>query len=110
MLQGATIHSGDFETALAGASRGDFVFADPPYIGTFSCYAGTFGLRDHRRLERVLASLDGAGVRWLVCNSEAPEVRQIWRKWELRQVYCRRNANSDGKGRGEVPELRISNY
>lgn len=110
LLQGTEILSGDFESAVKGAGEGDFIFADPPYIGTFSGYAGTFGLREHRRLERVLAALDGAGVRWLVCNSEAPEVRQIWRKWELRQVYCRRNGNSNGKGRGAVPELRISNY
>lgn len=110
LLQGTEILSGDFEAAVNGAGKGDFIFADPPYIGTFSGYAGVFGLREHRRLERVLASLDASGVRWLVCNSEAPEVRQIWRKWKLRQVYCRRNANSDGKGRGAVPELRISNY
>ena len=110
MLQGVAIHSGDFELALAGASQGDFVFADPPYIGTFSGYAGTFGLRDHRRLERVLASLDAVGVRWMVCNSESPEVRQIWRKWKLQQVLCRRSGNSNGEGRGPVPELRISNY
>lgn len=110
MLQGVTIHSGDFEHALAGASRNDFVFADPPYIGTFSGYAGTFGLRDHRRLERVLASLDSIGVRWMVCNSESPEVRQIWRKWKFRNVLCRRSGNSNGEGRGPIPELRISNY
>lgn len=110
LLQGAVILNVDFESAVKGAGKGDFIFADPPYIGTFSGYAGVFGLREHRRLERVLAFLDASGVRWLVCNSEAPEVRQIWRKWNLRQVYCRRNGNSDGKGRGTVPELRISNY
>jgi DNA adenine methylase len=110
LLQGARLDSGDFEASLKTATKGDFVFADPPYIGTFSGYSGVFGLREHRRLEKVLASLDYEGVRWLVCNSEAPEVRQIWRKWNLQTVQCRRNGNRDGAGRGNVPELRISNY
>lgn len=110
LLQGTVIHSGDFEAALQGAQRGDFVFADPPYLDTFSGYSGAFGLREHRRLEKVLASLDAVGVRWLVCNSETPVVRQIWRTWRFQQVLCRRNGNSNGEGRGNVPELRISNY
>ena len=110
LLQATKICCGDFEQALAGARSGDFVFADPPYLGTFSDYAGAFSLRDHRRLERVLAALNADGVRWMVCNSESPEVRQIWRRWNLRQVYCRRNGNSDGTNRGYVPELRITNY
>lgn len=110
LLQGTLILNGDFEAALQTAQRGDFVFADPPYLDTFSGYSGAFGLREHRRLEKVLASLDAVGVRWLVCNSETPVVRQIWRKWQFKQVLCRRNANSNGEGRGNVPELRISNY
>lgn len=110
LLRDVTIYSNDFELAIRSASRGDFIFADPPYLGTFSSYTGVFGIRDHRRMERILASLDSIGVRWMVCNSESPEVRQIWRKWRLQQVLCRRNGNSNGEGRGPVPELRISNY
>jgi hypothetical protein len=71
-------------------------------------YASRTGTR------RNLAALRAAGWRLLVSATGVHRHEgfcyMLGRKWNLRQVLCRRSGNSNGKGRGAVPELRISNY
>jgi DNA adenine methylase len=99
----------DFAAVINTAKEGDFVFADPPYMGVFSRYLRQgFGTVQHIRLARALQAATERGVAFLAANNDLPEVRNLYR-WghTMRTEECRR-VNSDGKGRGKVDCLLIA--
>jgi DNA adenine methylase len=120
--QGVTCTWRTFDTALADAGPGDFVYCDPPYeplsrTASFAHYtAGGFTMVDQRRLQQAVigAALRGACV--IVSNSSAPAIVQEYASAEARQaklsivrVAARRAINSRATSRGAVDELLISN-
>jgi len=121
--RGVSIVTGGFETALAGAGPGDFVYVDPPYApvsqtARFTAYtAGGFGADDQARLRDVVVDLARRGGRVLVSNSTAPEIHRLYvaharaRAAGLRAftVPARRAINSRGSARGPVMECLITN-
>jgi DNA adenine methylase len=71
-LKHTTVVVADFEHTIALAGPGDVVYADPPYVGTFSQYGeGGFGESDHVRLFHSLVSAAGRGAHVLLSNSQA---------------------------------------
>lgn len=109
------LHTG-FESIGERAESGDFVYFDPPYVpltktASFTSYqAKGFSLNDHEKLARTFASLDDSGVKVLLSNSDTPEVRTIFRDFNIETVYARRSINSKGSGRGVVAEVLVRNY
>ena len=104
----------DFEHAVRGATRGDFVYFDPPYIplsatSSFTSYtSGGFGDADQRRLRDLALRLKRAGVSVLLSNSSAPLVRELYRAdFEVDEVPATRRVNSDATKRGAIAELII---
>jgi hypothetical protein len=62
-MTGWTFEHADFRAALDDVNATDFVFADPPYGGTFAGYAaGGFSWRDHVVLAERLAQHAGPVV------------------------------------------------
>jgi DNA adenine methylase len=108
-----TILNGDFEDAVATAREGDFVYFDPPYVpvsetSDFASYtAKGFGMNDQQRLRDVFCRLHAKGVLAMISNSDAPELREMFKEFEIHEVDARRNINSKGDGRGPVKELII---
>lgn len=114
VLQGVTIISNDFEKTVASASKGDFVYFDPPYVpvsasSNFTTYTRTgFTVSDHERLRDVALRLKRRGVHVLLSNSAAPLVSTLYeRDFELIPVQARRRMNSVGARRGPVGEYII---
>lgn len=110
---------GDFETARANhvAWSNAFVYADPPYAPTsaasFHGYlAGGFRHDDHVRLRDFVLELGRDGARVMVSNADTPFVRDIYRQpgWRIRKVSNTRSVSRDGRARGKVQELLITNY
>lgn len=121
--RGVSIITGGFESALADAGAGDFVYVDPPYApvsatARFTAYtAGGFGPGDQARLRDVAVDLARRGASVLLSNSTAPEIQALYvdhgpaRAAGLRAftVPARRAINSRGTARGPVMEYLITN-
>lgn len=115
LLRRADLLCTDFEEALEGAQKGDFVYLDPPYdplseTANFTSYTrGSFSEADQRRLARVFQDLDARGCRVLLSNSDTPLIRDLYRGYRITEILAPRNINSDGSGRFRIPELAIRN-
>jgi len=113
-LQGIDLGCAGFEAVLEYARAGDFFYLDPPYLpvarGSFTAYAGEFGLMQHRRLADVFRALDRRGCYLMLSNSACPAVRELYRGYRVESVLARRAINSDARGRGAVQEFVIRNY
>lgn len=115
-LQGAFISTLDFEVALEGASANSFVYLDPPYApvsatSNFTSFSkGGFSDGEQARLRDCCLRLKARGVPFLLSNSDAEIVRDLYSGPEFRveTVYAKRSINSKGGRRGAVPELLIS--
>lgn len=112
------ISNDDFEDALEGASRGDFVYLDPPYdpLSDTSSFTGydliAFGREEQRRLKDVCDKLHRTGCKVLLSNSATPFIRKLYSdksKYTVIEVDANRNINSVGSGRGKISELLIFN-
>ena len=114
VLRGATIRHGDFEEVTKGATKGDFVYFDPPYIprsasSYFTSYtASGFASAEQERLRDVALRLKRRGVHVLLSNSATPQTEQLYaRDFSLMPVYVTRRINTDIKSRGDVKEFLI---
>lgn len=96
-LVGADIRSADFRDVLSGASSGDFVYLDPPYLPVFSkpdsekeptakfnkYTAKTFELDDLLDLVSICRDLNARGVRWVMSNRDTDSVRELFTDCEI---------------------------
>jgi DNA adenine methylase len=112
------ISNDDFELALSGAGRGDFVYLDPPYdpLSDTSSFTGynlnSFGRDEQRRLHRVCDELTRRGCKVLLSNSATDFIRELYSdasRYTIVEVEANRNINSVGTSRGKISELLISN-
>lgn len=113
-LQHAELACEDFAGVLDRAQPGDLVYFDPPYAplsatANFTGYTRDgFGLDDQTRLRDVARTLKEKGVRVLISNSSANEIRRLYRDgFQIDEVPATRKINSRASGRGAVPELII---
>lgn len=104
----------DFDSSTTGASRGDAVYFDPPYVpasdtANFTAYVkGGFGPETQERLHGVAERLAKRGAHVLLSNSDTPFVRKLYKGWKIERVEAPRRINSKGEKRGNVGELLIS--
>lgn len=116
LLKRTELWCGDFETALEGGGRGDFVYVDPPYVpltatASFTRYTrGNFTAIDQRRLADAVHELTRRGCRTLISNSDTPLVRELYEGYPTEVLQAPRNINSDAAGRSRISELAIRNY
>jgi DNA adenine methylase len=112
----AELRCASFEVLLAEARPGDFVYLDPPYepvsrTSNFTSYAQDgFSQDDQVRLRDVYAELDRRGCRAMLSNSDAPFVRQLYRRYRLDTVEAARAVSCDANGRGRISEVVVRNY
>lgn len=104
----------DFEEAVSEAREGDFVYFDPPYdsdTGTFNSYTGDgFGKDDQRRLADVFKRLDARGVYVMLSNHNTVLINELYKDYHIHHIEAKRNINANGKKRGKVEEVIITNY
>ena len=115
-LQHARIECLDFAKLLEGAKPGDFVYLDPPYypVSVYSDFTRytkeKFYHRDQERLCEVFGQLAGRGCSVMMSNSDAAPIREMYRAYNLHEVYSGRNLNSLKERRGKIKELLITSY
>ena len=104
----------DFEAAVKNAKKGDFVYFDPPYDSdthTFNSYTEEgFNKEQQRRLARVFKELDQKGVYVMLSNHNTILVNELYKGYHFHTIEAKRNINANGKKRGKIEELLITNY
>ncbi|MCB9597739.1 MAG: DNA adenine methylase [Sandaracinaceae bacterium] len=115
-LRSAEIVQDGFESLVARARPGDFVYMDPPYepvstTASFTSYAKDgFGQDDQRRLRDVFDELTRRGCKCMLSNSDVPFIRDLYREHRIDVVNAPRAVNCNGSGRGKVAEVVVRNY
>ena len=104
----------DFENAVKSAKKGDFVYFDPPYdsdTSTFNNYTEDgFGKEEQRRLAKVFKELDAKGVYVMLSNHNTSLVNEVYKDYHMHLIEAKRSINANGKKRGKVEEVIITNY
>ena len=106
----------DFATALQSATKGDFVYLDPPYdpvsdTSSFTGYdKGGFDQEEQRRLKAICDALDARGTKFLLSNSSTVFIRELYAEYRIEIVQAKRAINSKADRRGEVEEVLVMNY
>lgn len=110
------ILSGDYEEVLKDIPINSFAYLDPPYhplsdSSNFTGYIqGGWSEEDQIRLRNVCNSLNDRGIKFLLSNSSADFIREIYAGYNIHIVKAIRAVNSDSTKRGQVNEFLISNY
>ena len=104
----------DFEESVKDAKKGDFIYFDPPYdseTSTFNSYTEDgFGKDEQRRLAKVYKELADKGCYVMLSNHNTTLVNELYKDYNIHVIEAKRNINSNGKKRGKVEEVIITNY
>lgn len=116
ILGGAAMRCQDFEVAIRGTGKGDFIYADPPYLprsksADFTAYTpGGFGVKDHERLAASLAAAHQRGAKFLCSQGEGQVIRTFYKDFDIALVSVRHSVGARAASRVKVSEVLISNY
>jgi DNA adenine methylase len=106
----------DFEEAIKGIKKGSFVYFDPPYypISDTSSFTGYtldgFGKEEQERLKKLCDKLTEKNIKFLLSNSSAPFILDLYKDYKIQYVGANRNINSNSIKRGEINEIMVRNY
>lgn len=104
----------DFEEAVKDAKKGDFVYFDPPYdsdTATFTSYTENgFGNKEQVRLAKLFRELSERGCYVMLSNHNTKLINELYEGFNIYVINARRNINSNGKNRGTVEEVIITNF
>lgn len=109
------IQSGDFESAVTGASAGDFVYLDPPYTVTHSGNGFVryndriFSWKDQQRLADVAQSLIQSGCTVVVSNASHPSILDLYPSFRAISVTRTSVMAATAGRRGPIQELVLTN-
>ena len=104
----------DFAEAVKKAKKGDFIYFDPPYdseTSTFNSYTEDgFGKEEQKRLAEVFKDLDKRGCYVMLSNHNTSLINDLYKDFNIHVIEAKRNINSNGKKRGKVEEVIITNF
>lgn len=116
MLSETNIELSGFEETVSGASKGDFVYFDPPYVpvsatSSFTSYSSEgFGSDAQIRLAATMLELKKKGVRAMTSNSFTDLTSEIYGGLRQETILAPRMVSASAAGRGEIKELLFMNY
>jgi DNA adenine methylase len=106
----------DYKIAADRARKGDFIYFDPPYMpisttSNFTSYTKD-GFDENSQIElmQLCKELDSKGVSFMVSNSTAPLMLEIYRDFDIEIVTASRAINSVASKRGVVDEIIVRNF
>lgn len=104
----------DFEDSVKDAQKGDFIYFDPPYdseTSIFNSYTEDgFGKDEQRRLAKVYKELSNKGCYVMLSNNNTTLIKELYKDFNIHIIEAKRSINSNGKKRGKVEEVIITNY
>jgi DNA adenine methylase len=112
-LKGVQLTASTFTDAIKPANSGDVVYFDPPYIplsttAAFTDYTkSSFGPEEQEQLRDVAANLVSKGATVVLSNSYSPEVKKLYKDFELHELSINRLVAASSASRGAVREYLI---
>ena len=97
-------------------TKEDFAYFDPPYApinGTsyFTDYSKEgFDNGMQKELRDLCRRLDRRGIKFMVSNSDVELINDLYKGFNIEQVFASRAINSNSAKRGKITELIIRNY
>jgi len=123
ILQNTKIHLGDFGKSSRYITKNSFVYFDPPYrplsnTASFTSYSsGGFDDYEQKRLAKFFEKCDAKGAKLMLSNSDPKNINpkddffdELYSKFKIERVPAKRMINCDGKKRGEIKEIIVTNY
>ena len=107
------IFCGDYKEVLKNLPKNAFVYLDPPYMpisasSSFTSYTNAgFDYSKQVELKQECDKLREQGISFIQSNSDCPEIRELYKDYEIKTVKAKRNVNSKGDLRGEITEVLI---
>lgn len=115
-LKKAVIEETSFYSVRRRIRSNDFVYFDPPYApltatASFTGYTkGGFDEDMQYKLRDLCRVLDKRSVRFMLSNSSAPLILDLYAEFNIDFVYATRTVNSKAGKRGKIPEVIVTNY
>ena len=106
----------DYAAVLEALPRGAFVYLDPPYhpvseTANFTGYTkGGFDKEEQIRLKTCCDDLDRRGVKFMLSNSSAKFIVDLYSRYRITVIQAKRAINSVSTKRGDVDEVVVCNY
>jgi DNA adenine methylase len=115
LLQKVKILNGSFEDCLKYAKRGGFIYFDPPYYplkkSSFTTYTKeNFLEKEQGKLKDMFAKLDKKKCQIMLSNSDTIFIKDLYKDYNISFVSATRMINCDGKSRGKINEVVVTNY
>lgn len=110
-LERCTIMNGGFAAAVEMAGVHDVLYCDPPYLDSSRGYSFTgyttspFGIAEHEQLLECCLQAASRGAQVLISNHDTPQVRALYRGWQIVEVSARRSVASNAEARGMAREI-----
>jgi DNA adenine methylase len=114
-LEGVEVSHASYEHLLEVAEPGDVIYMDPPYVpvsrtSNFASYSnGPFGADDQVRLAELFRTLDERGCLLALSNSDAAEVHELYRGFDVVKLTASRAISAKGANRGLTSEVLVRN-
>jgi len=117
-LENVEIFNQDFSYIVDFAEKGDLCYMDPPYqpvseTADFTSYSAEgFDLEEQRRLRDTCVELDEKKVLFVLSNSYAKQIREMYNKiarFRIETVQAKRAISSKASTRGPINEVLITN-
>lgn len=115
-LRKAVIEVSDFYKVRRRIRENDFVYFDPPYAplsatAKFTSYTKKgFDVDMQYKLRDLCHALDQRSIRFMLSNSSAPLILDLYAEFNVEFVYATRSINSNAGKRGKIPEVVVTNY
>jgi DNA adenine methylase len=115
-LSNVNLSVGDFEAAtLSNITKRSVVYLDPPYATknarVFRQYdPASFGTEDIERLKSLLHQIDTTGAKFILSYARVPEVENIVKEWNSRELEVSRNISGFSTGRRLAGEYIVTNF
>jgi len=115
LLQNAKIEVKQFHEIESEVKKNDFIYFDPPYYPlkreSFTTYTKeAFLEKEQERLAQLFRTLDKKGCKVMLSNSDTKFIKDLYQDYPIKIVKANRMINCDGKGRGKINELVVTNY
>lgn len=115
-LQKTVVEVADFYSVRRRIRADDFVYFDPPYAplsatAKFTSYTKNgFDVDMQYALRDLCRALDKRSIRFMLSNSSAPLILDLYAEFNIEFVYATRSINSKAGKRGKIPEVVVTNY
>lgn len=123
LIQNVEFINGQYYESKKYITKNTFVYFDPPYrplpkTNSFTSYMKEeFNDESQKELANYFVILDKSGVKVMLSNSNPKNTdkndyffENLYKGFNINEVYAKRMINSNSKGRGAISELLITNY